>query len=141
MNRLFLSGDKKMLPIKFVEKHLQWIDPRLLEIVLELRNLIVSVAPDATEDVARKGFTYYDKKRGGHVSAGICQVRILSSEVELAFVHGAFLPDPQGLLHGTGKAMRYVRIHSYELAPWDALKSLIRASHQFDPYTQQFRSD
>jgi hypothetical protein len=53
-----------------IELCLQYIPAGLRDIVLELRSLIVSVAPTAKEVVHRKGFTYYDEHRGGPVSAG-----------------------------------------------------------------------
>ncbi len=125
----------RMRPTREIELCLQYIPAELRDIVLELRSLVVSVAPTATEVVHRKGFTYYDEDRGGPVSAGICQIRLQSDHIRLAFVHGAFLPDPQGLLEGDEKAMRYVKLYSYDRALWDKLKALITASAQFDPYS------
>ncbi len=122
-----------MRPSREIELCLQYLPAELRDIALELRSLIVAVAPTATEVVHRKGFTYYDEDRGGPVSAGICQIRFQSDHVRLAFVHGAFLPDPQGLLEGNRKAMRYVKLYSYNQAPWDDLKALITASARFDP--------
>ncbi len=107
----------------------------LLEIVLELRNLIFSAAPSATEVAHSKWLSYYHKDRGGPVSAGICQIGLEPDHVRLAFVHGAFLPDPRGLLTGEVKYKRYVRLYSYEQAPWEDLRALIIASAHFDPYT------
>jgi hypothetical protein len=127
-----------MLPTQFIEKHLKLINPRLADIVFELRNVIVASAPKATEEIARKGFTYFDRQRGGHVSAGICGIIIEEDHIRLAFIHGSFLPDPRGLLEGDRKYKKYVRIDSYEAAPWDYLKELIIASSRFDPYTQTF---
>jgi hypothetical protein len=51
----------------------------------------------------------------------------------LDFIHGAFLPDPQGLLHGTQKAKRFIKIDSYDHAAWDDLKELIVSTSKFDP--------
>jgi len=123
----------RMRPTKEIELCLQYMPAELRDIVLELRSLVVSVAPTATEVVHHKGFTYYHEDRGGPVSAGICQIRLQSDHIRLAFVHGAFLPDPRGLLEGNQKAMRYVKLYSYDRAPWDDLKALITASAQFDP--------
>lgn len=125
----------RMRPTREIELCLQYLPAELRDIVLELRSLIVSIAPTATEVVQRKGFTYYDEDRGGPVSAGICQIGLQSDHIRLAFIHGAFLPDPQGLLEGSEKAKRYVRLYSYDQAPWDDLKALITASAQFDPYS------
>jgi hypothetical protein len=126
-----------MLPTNAIITHFQHIDPELLDIMLELRNIIASVAPTATEDIQWNGLTYYDASRGGHVSAGICQINLQENHIRLAFIHGAFLQDPEGLLICEGKriAKRYVRIDKYETAPWKSLKDLIQASSNFDPYS------
>lgn len=124
-----------MRPTAEVERRLQRTPPELREIVLELRSLILSVAPDATERIQRKGFTYYDQAHGGPVSAGLCQIGLQRDHIRLAFVHGAFLPDPQGLLGGPARYKRYVELRSYAQTPWDALKDLIAASARFDPDT------
>lgn len=100
---------------------------------MELRSIIVTSAPNVTEVMYRKGLIYYDADRGGHVSAGVCQIRPKSDHIELAFAHGAFLPDPCGLLVGEQKAMRHVDIQSFDDAPWPALQALIEASARFDP--------
>ncbi len=130
-----------MLPLSYIDTFLERTPRPLQDIVYELRNLIASVAPRVTEAVLWKGISYYDKERGGPVSAGICQIGLEADHVRLGFVHGAFLPDPSGLLEGDRKAKRYVRIPSYEAAPWEDLKALIAASTRFDPYTQTFRKD
>ena len=124
-----------MLPLHEVETFLQHIPAPLQEIVLELRNLVVSVAPDAVEVIRWKGLSYFHAGRGGIVSAGICQIGIEKDHVRLAFIHGAFIPDPRGMLEGKQKAKRSLRIDSYESAPWEYLKELIEASSRFDPYS------
>jgi len=128
-----------MLPERFIEKRLQQISPELRDIVLEIRNIVASVAPQATERQHSRGFSYYDKDRGGPVSAGICQIGIFNDHIRLGFIHGAFLPDPHGLLVGEPKYKKHVRIYNYEQAPWDYLRQLIVASSRFDPYTLKER--
>ena len=128
-----------MLPAHFIEKHLQHVQPELRDIVLEIRNIVASVTPGATESQHSRGFSYYHKERGGPVSAGICQIGIFRDHIRLGFIHGAFLPDPQGLLVGEPKYKKHIRIYSYEEADWDYLKDLITASSRFDPYTLKER--
>jgi len=122
-----------MLPIHHIENFLKFTPQPLQEIVLELRNIIAAVAPDAAEVVRWGGLSYFHEGRGGIVSAGICQIGIEKDHVRLAFIHGAFLPDPRKLLRGTGKAKRHIEIDSYETAPWEYFKELITASAKFDP--------
>jgi hypothetical protein len=105
----------------------------LKDIVFELRNLVAEIAPYATEKILWGGLSYYDAGRGGTVKGGICQIEVHADHVRLAFIHGAFIPDPQGLLGGERIAKRYARLESYESAPWEALAELIRASAGYDP--------
>ena len=116
-----------------IERFLQHKPTHLQEIALEVRNLIAAAAPQATEKIQWKGLSYYDAGRGGVVKGGICQVEIHPDHVRLSFIHGAFLPDPEALLQGDSKVKRFVRLSSYEDAPWEALADLILASASFDP--------
>ena len=111
-----------MLPSSFLEKFLQKTAPGLQDIILELRNIIIAVAPGVTETGHSRGFSYFFKERVGPVSAGVCQIIIHEDHIRLAFIHGAFLPDPKGLLEGESLYKRFVRLYSYETAPWDDLK-------------------
>jgi len=122
-----------MLPTYQIEIYLRLVKPGLHDIVWELRNIIASAAPNATEVMHSRGMSYYHAERGGTVSAGICQIVIREDHIRLAFIHGAFLPDSKGLFEGTSRYKKYIRIYSYEEAPWDDLKELIAASSRFDP--------
>ena len=126
-----------MLPIHEITIFLQRIPEPLQDIVLEIRNIIASVAPDAVEVIRWKGLSYFHEGRGGIVSAGICQIGIHKDHIRLAFIHGAFLPEPRNLFEGTQKYKRYIRIASYDDAPWDYLKQLIQAASRFDPRALQ----
>jgi hypothetical protein len=128
-----------MLPERYIETYLQQVPPELRDIVLEIRNIVASVTPDATETQHSRGFSYYFKQRGGPVSAGICQIGIFRDHVRLGFIHGAFLPDPEELLVGEPKYKKHLRIYHYEDAPWEYMRELIKASSRFDPYTLKER--
>lgn len=131
--------NQPMLSTTFLEKKLQFLKPEHLDIVLELRNLIRTIAPDATEELKRSGISYYYGDRGGPVSAGICQIGFKNDHIRLAFIHGAFLPDPHHLLRGDRIAKRYVEISSFDDTPWEKLRNLIDVSSRFDPYSMQIK--
>ena len=122
-----------MQPTRDVEHYLAHLPPDLRDIVFELRGIIAAIAPTATETFHRKGLTYYHAERGGPVSAGLCQINWQVDHIRLAFNHGAFLPDPKRLLRGDRVAKRYVKITSFDQAPWADLQALIQASSEFDP--------
>jgi len=122
-----------MLPIYQINTFLEFTPPQLQDIVLELRNIIASVAPDAAEVVRWGGLSYFHAGSGGIISAGICQIGLHKDHIRLAVIHGAFIADPSHLFEGTQKYKRFVRIESYDGAPWEPLKELIMTAARFDP--------
>lgn len=121
-----------MLPIHHIQKILAGAPPELQEIVIELRNLVAEIAPSVTEKTHSRGFSYYFAERGGPVKAGLCQINLHPDHVRLGFIHGAFLPDPKGVLQGEPRYKKYLRIDSFEKADWDYYRELIEASSRFD---------
>jgi hypothetical protein len=129
-----------MLPIQFIEKKYSFLPNDLFDIFMELRNIIATAKPDVTEELTRNSVTYYDSKKGGHVSAGVCSVVFCDNHIEVHFIHGTFLPDPQHLLRGERKYKRFLLVDKFDSAPWEAIRDLITASSLFDPYTQTFKA-
>ena len=129
-----------MLSTHEIEIFLQRTPENLQDIVLELRSLIASVVPNATEVIRWGGLSYFHEGRGGIVSAGICQISIHEDHIRLAFIHGAFLSDPRHLLQGTQKVKRYIRLSSFEDTPWDDLRQLISESSRLDPRSLQIQN-
>ncbi len=125
-----------MLPCKVIAYHFSWLTANNLAVVLELRNIIAKIQPNAVEEIRSQGLVYYDALRGGPVSAGICQILLNRGSLRLSFIHGAFLPDPEGLLQQEGKrlAKRFLPLPDYDSVPWQGIEDLILASSRFDPY-------
>jgi hypothetical protein len=101
--------------------------------VFEIRNLVAEVTPNAIEEIRHGGLVYYFGESGGPVSTGICGIAIKHDHVRLYFTHGAFIPDKAQLLKGSGKAMRYLPLTSFESAPWEEIRVLIKDHADFDP--------
>jgi hypothetical protein len=105
------------------EEPLQPIARRLREIVLE-------VDPAAVE-VVRLGDRAATYGLGPKkMSEGYCYVLPYKAWVNLGFYAGAELPDPEGLLEGTGARLRHVKIRSLEAAAAPAVRALIVAALQ-----------
>jgi hypothetical protein len=51
-----------------------------------------------------------------------------ADRVNLYVAHGASLPDPAGLLEGSGKSMRHVKVRSEEVAKSSEVLAILRAS-------------
>lgn len=129
-----------MISIRQIEEHIQSLPAALLEIVVELPNLVQPTAPAATEEDRRNGLVYYWANRGGPVRAGTCQILIKPDHIRLAFIHGAFLPDPLRPMEGDTWPKRTVCIGRLAQAPWEPIQSLIEASSRFDPCTESLRA-
>ena len=57
-------------------------------------------------------------------------VNVFTSHVNVGFFQGAALPDPAGLLEGTGKFMRHVKLRPGGFANAAALSRLIDAAYR-----------
>ena len=125
----------ELLSMAEVQRFLAHIPPGLQDIALELRNMLASVCPEATERILWGALSYHDSAKGGPIRGAICQVEFFDDHVRLSFVHGARLEDPYHLLQGNRKSKRYIRIASYENAPWEAIRGLIEAAARLDPST------
>ena len=82
------------------------LDDSIAPLGAALRALILEAVPDATESI-KWGTPNYDK------NGSVCSIRSGKGFVALQFGPiGTSLDDPDGLLEGTGKAMRHVKIRS-----------------------------
>jgi hypothetical protein len=104
------------------------VDPKIELIARRLRTLILSVDPNAIE-VVRLGdnaasFGHGPKK----MSEAYAYIMPKAGYVNLGFYNGAALADPAGLIEGTGKRLRHVKVHSPEDADRQELRRLIESA-------------
>jgi hypothetical protein len=62
----------------------------------------------------------------------ICAVSAYKQHVDIEFWRGSTIPDPTGLLEGTGKALRHVKVHTRADAESPALRALLHAAILLD---------
>lgn len=62
--------------------------------------------------------------------AAFAYVNVFKAHVNVGFFRGASLPDPAGLLEGTGKYMRHVKLRTGAEVDVSALRALIKAAHR-----------
>ena len=106
------------------------------EIALRLRRLILSIAPDLIEQIdepARMLAYGFDRSYRGTV----CVLMPLKQGANLGFARGAELPDPAGLLAGTGKRARHVRISDVAQVDAPELLDLLEAAIIATPRSEQ----
>ena len=65
-------------------------------------------------------------------NGNIAAVMAFGEHVNLQFYLGTQLPDPQGLLEGTGKDLRHVKLQHAKDAETPGVKGLVRAAWRLD---------
>jgi hypothetical protein len=98
-------------------------------IAWKLREIVVEVLPDLNEDVTgHKNISY--STDAGPMKGGIAYIAPYKDSVNLGFMDGVDLPDPQGLLKGTGKRLRHIKFTSPEQVDDHAedIRSLLKAA-------------
>jgi hypothetical protein len=110
-----------------VEEFLAAYSPEVRELALRTRGLVLDAIPGAIEKV-ETGHKLINYGSGDRMAEQICYIAPLKSTVNLGFFQGTRLPDPEGLLEGTGKLLRHVKIRRVEDVEKPGLRELIRAA-------------
>ena len=100
----------------------------LAPILTALRGLVEALHPDAVETASRKEQTVSWGFPGGKSTAWYAYARAFRAHVNLGFFQGVHLPDPAGLLEGTGKTLRHVKLRMPEEALARAVRALMIAA-------------
>lgn len=103
-------------------------EPTLLPLLDSLRALVLRLDPETTETVrlGDRAATYGLGPR--KMIDGYCYILPYSKWVNLGFYQGIALPDPSGLLQGTGKRLRHVKISAPTEVANPALAALLTAA-------------
>jgi hypothetical protein len=100
-------------------------DPAVRELALAARRLVLELVPGLTEQVDLKS-RLIAFSRGPRLADMVCVVMPLKAGVNLGIAGGATLPDPEGLMKGTGKRHRHVRLSRLSDLESPPLRELIR---------------
>lgn len=127
MTRQWLDGTE-------IARYLDTCPSELCDLILELRELVQEAAPEAHEAIKFNSLCYYKPNQPyGVIGGNVCGIGVRGDCVCLSFIHGAFLPDPDGLLQGTAKAKRQIEIRSSADIRRPAFTRLIRAAVAYTP--------
>ena len=100
--------------------------PKTLRPILEgARDLLDNGLPGARQAIK---WGYPTWVGNGNIAA----ILDYDSHVNLQFFQGARLADPQGLLQGTGKGMRHVRIEHAKDLKTPGTKAIVRSAWRLD---------
>ncbi len=112
-------------------KFLKPYDREIKDLALKLRALVLEeMAPcfeniyDAYSAVAI-GYGFSDR-----LGDGVFHIAVYAKHVNLGFNHGATLPDPLGILKGSGKRIRHITIKTPDDLAKPALRAYVRRAHQ-----------
>ena len=120
-----MSQSRKVQPGESVERWIERQSPELAQLVVELRAFVRETLPSAREVVKWSNPNY-------EIRGLIAYLAVSSGHVRLGFWNGAHLPDPEGLLEGTGKDLRHVKLSPYRPIPKYGLHELLRAAAAYD---------
>ena len=96
-----------MPPQKTVEGWISQLEPSLRLIAETLRGCVIEADADLTEAI-KWGNPTYEK------AGKVCYLASGKGYMALGFFDGASLTDPEGLIEGTGKRMRHVKVRHLE---------------------------
>jgi hypothetical protein len=99
--------------------------PKMQPIAQRLRGIVFEIDPNTVEVVrlGDRAATYGVGPK--KMSEGYAYVLPHKNWVNLGFFKGADLPDPAGLMEGTGKKLRHIKIHTLQDAEQPAVQTLI----------------
>ena len=93
-----------------------------------LRDVVVALQPDTVE-VPREGNGAVSYGAGERkMSESHCYLAPQRDRVNLGFWHGIAVTHPHGMLEGTGKRLRHVKVRDVETARSGEVRALIEAS-------------
>ncbi|MFN6977658.1 MAG: DUF1801 domain-containing protein, partial [Gemmobacter sp.] len=93
-----------------------------------IRALAHALHPDGIETASTRERSVSWGLAGGKTAAWYAYMMPHRAHVNLGFFHGVDLPDPDGLLTGTGKRLRHVKITEPAQVATPAIRALLCAA-------------
>jgi hypothetical protein len=114
-----------------LKKFLKPYDPRIRELALDLRALVLEEMAPCYENIydaySAVAIGYGTSER---LSDGIFHIAVYEKGPNLGFNHGATLADPKGILEGTGNHIRHIKIRSAEDLARPELRAYIKRARK-----------
>lgn len=112
-------------------------DASVQALALRLRNLVLQEAPQASEllydsyNAVATAFTFTDR-----LADAFCHVAVYSKHVNLGFNRGSELADPDGVLQGSGKRIRHLKVRQPADVENVQLQQLVRLAVAHAPHAK-----
>jgi hypothetical protein len=110
-----------------VDTFLKGYSPQVREIAVKAREVILSVLPGVNEKVY-PGWKVIQYAAGAGREDVFAVISPQKERVNLGLANGAGLPDPEGLLEGTGVGIRHVKLTSPQAAAAPAIRTLVQGA-------------
>ncbi len=122
---------------KIIDACVQRGNSKLKHVADELRRLVKKTVPESHEAINPWGIPTFD------FHGPLCFMMVGKNHVTFGFSRGTSLTDPAGLLEGTGKNLRHVKLKEAEQLRDASLRKLIReaaALNRQTPLTPSMRA-
>jgi hypothetical protein len=117
------KNDKKIAAKNTYVRH---DNPALQELVEELRSFVKAVVPGTKVTVNSWSVPTFEK------NDPFCLYMVGKNHVTFGFHYGTSLEDPEGLLEGSGKNLRHVKLRTLEDLQKKGLKELVLAAARLE---------
>jgi len=104
-----------------VKEYLREVKPAHQKIIRRLRSLVRKAVPELHEELKWGNPCYVLGK-----NENVCGIYVVSDHVNLSFFSGTELNDHKGLLEGTGKRMRHIKLQKLSDIDAKVLTALIQ---------------
>lgn len=102
-----------------IDAYVQQRNPALKDVVTAVRRLVKQTVSAAAEAINPWGIPVFE------LNGTLCFLMVGRQHVSLGFARGTSLSDPAGLLEGTGKNIRHVKLKKAEQANHPNLRNLL----------------
>ncbi len=110
---------------KTLDEFIAATEPKIRPIMVELRKVIRETAPRLREAM-KYGMPSYLQNRM------VCYIMPAKDHVTFGFYGGEDLPDPKGLLEGSGRSMRHVKVRTLGEAQNPSVRALLKEAVRLD---------
>jgi hypothetical protein len=123
-----MSSDSKRDIHSDFRFYLNFKNRDLVDLYIDIRMFIINLYPHANELLYHTHALTSLYSVSCKMSDAFCMIPIYTNHLNLGFNKGTLLPDPEGLLKGTGKMIRHIPIAHKENYNNKAVKNLVAAA-------------
>ena len=104
------------------------------ELTLALRELVLEELAPCCEYIVEVYIVSILYGPTHRMKDGICYIGVIKDHVNLGFLRGSELPDPQRILEGTGKQMRHIKIRNMSDLERPAIRAYLQEACELAGY-------